>query len=69
MGNTISRNKNLTRPRKGPGAKAKRQRAQKKRLIALGMDEAVVARMNSRQVLTQLKRPARVAKKCSAKNG
>lgn len=69
MGNKVCRYKNLTRPRKGPGAKAKRQRDQRKRLIALGMTESEVAAMNSRQVLDALKRPALIAKKCAEKKG
>ena len=52
----------LTRPKKGGGRKAKRQRDQKKRLIALGMDEAEVERLNAREVLTLLKRPAKIGK-------
>lgn len=67
MACTEARNKNLTRPRKGTGAKIRRQRVQKKRLIALGMDETVVAKLNARQVLDFLKRPAEVAKQCAAK--
>lgn len=67
MANSAARNKNLTRPTKGAGKKARRQRGQKKRLIALGMDEAEVAKMNAREVLTKLKYPAKVAKECAAK--
>jgi hypothetical protein len=66
MGTTAERNKNLTRPKKGGAAKARRQRDQKKRLIDLGMDPAVVKGLNAREVLTKLKRPARVAKACAA---
>ncbi|MEZ5329699.1 MAG: hypothetical protein R3F19_32020 [Verrucomicrobiales bacterium] len=66
MGTTIERNKNRTRPRKGGGAKHRRQRDQKKRLISLGMDENTVAKMNARDVLTLLKRPAKVARECAA---
>jgi len=66
MSNTASRNKNLTRPKKSKGEKAKRQRNQKQRLVALGMDEAAVAKLNSRQVLDKLKRPAKVAKEYAA---
>lgn len=61
MSTTLQRNKNRTRPKKSPGAKARRQRDQKKRLVSLGMDESVVAKMTSRQVLDLLKRPAKVA--------
>jgi len=60
MSTTAQRNKNLTRPKKSPGEKAKRQRDQKRRLIALGMDETVVLKMTSRKVLDLLKRPAKV---------
>ncbi len=56
----------LTRPRKGGARKRRRQSDQKKRLIALGMDEAVVEKMNPREVLTKLKYPAKVAKECAA---
>lgn len=66
MGTTAARNKNLSRPSKGGAKKTRRQRDQKKRLIALGMDEAVVAKLNARETLTKLKHPARVAKECAA---
>lgn len=67
MGTTAERNKNLSRPKKSSGDKAKRQREQKKRLVALGMDETVVAKMNAREVLDKLKRPAKIAKEIAAK--
>lgn len=60
MGTTLERNKNRTRPKKAAGKKNRRRRDQKKRLIALGMDEKVVAQMNSRDVLTALKHPKKV---------
>jgi len=66
MATTSERNKNRTRPTKSPGDRKKRQKDQKKRLVALGMDEAVVAQMNPREVLTKLKYPAKVAKECAA---
>ncbi|MEM8956125.1 MAG: hypothetical protein AAGD22_18375 [Verrucomicrobiota bacterium] len=66
MATSEERNKNRTRPRKGAGKKARRQREQKKRLVALGMDEAVVAKLNPREVLTKLKHPAKVAKEAAA---
>ena len=56
----------LTRPRKGGAAKRRRQADQKKRLIALGMDETVVAKMNPREVLTKLKHPKKVAADAAA---
>lgn len=68
MATTLQRNQNRTRPTKSNAARIKRQKDQKKRLVALGMDEAVVAQMNPRDVLTKLKHPAKVAKECAAKN-
>ena len=62
MANSAARNKNLTRPRKGAGKKARRLKIHKRRLVALGMDEGEVEQLNSRDVLTLLKRPAKVAK-------
>lgn len=52
----------MTRPRKKAGAKRRRRLEQRRRLVALGMDEAVVERLNSRELLDLLKRPAKVAK-------
>lgn len=66
MGTTAERNKNLSRPKKSNGDKLRRQRDQKKRLVALGMDEAVVAKLNAREVLDKLKRPALVVKEVEA---
>jgi hypothetical protein len=68
MATTNQRNKNMTRPTKSGGAKRKRQNDQKKRLIALGVDEAVVALMNPKDVRTKLKHPAKVAKEFGAKD-
>ncbi len=53
---------NLTRPRKGGAAKRRRQADHRKRLLALGVDQEVVARMNAREVRTMLKYPAKIAK-------
>lgn len=62
MGTTAERNKNLTRPKKAGAARTRRQNEQKKRLVALGMDESAVKKLNRREVLDLLKRPAKVAK-------
>ena len=51
----------LTRPRKSGAAKTRRRLEQRRRLVALGMDEKVVAQMNSREILTKLQRPAKIA--------
>lgn len=56
----------MTRPTKSGGARRKRHNDQKKRLVALGMDQAVVALMNPKDVRTKLKHPAKVAKEFAA---
>lgn len=53
---------NLTRPRKSGAAKNRRRLEQKRRLIALGVDEAEVNKMTSREILTLLQRPAKISK-------
>jgi hypothetical protein len=50
----------LTRPCKGGAAKRRRQNDQKKRLIALGVNEDKVVKMSPRDVLTMLKYPAKI---------
>lgn len=67
MASTQARNKNRNRPTKSHSARNKRQADHRKRLIALGMDEAVVAVMNPKDVRDKLKYPAKVAKECAAK--
>ena len=52
----------LTRPRKAAGPKRRRRLEQKRRLVALGMDAAEVEKLTSREVLTLLQRPAKIAK-------
>ena len=51
----------LTRPRKAAGPKRRRQLEQKRRLVALGMDAEAVEKLTSREVLTLLQRPKKVA--------
>ncbi|MEM9280804.1 MAG: hypothetical protein AAGA96_03170 [Verrucomicrobiota bacterium] len=52
----------LTRPRKSGAAKTRRRLEQRRRLVALGMDEAEVAQLTSREILDLLKRPAKIGK-------
>jgi len=60
MSTTLQRNTNRSRPSKSAGAKAKRRKVQSRRLVALGVDEATVALMNSTEVRTMLKYPKKV---------
>lgn len=52
----------LFRPVKKVSDKKRRQKAQRKRLAALGVPEAQLKKMNPLQVRTLLKRPAKVKK-------
>ncbi|MEO1856174.1 MAG: hypothetical protein ABGY95_02255 [Rubritalea sp.] len=56
----LQRNANLSRPTKSAGAKAQRVKVQRRRLVALGMDEATVAAMDSSTVRSLLKYPKKV---------
>jgi hypothetical protein len=55
-----------TRPTKSEGERRRRQKTQKARLVKLGMDSAVVAKMQPDQVRELLKRPANIAKPSAA---
>jgi len=61
MASSLQRNTNRTRPTKSAGARAQRVKVQRRRLVALGMDEAAVAALNSSEVRTLLKHPKKVA--------
>ena len=52
----------LTRPRKGGAARRRRQADHRKRLVALGLDQAAVDGMNQKEVRTMLKYPAKIGK-------
>ncbi|MDG1356625.1 MAG: hypothetical protein P8P36_00350 [Akkermansiaceae bacterium] len=61
MGTSLQRNTNRSRPTKSAGARAKRLKVQRRRLVDLGMDEAAVALLNSGEVRTLLKHPKKVS--------
>ncbi|MGL4854094.1 MAG: hypothetical protein ACRC37_02455 [Lentisphaeria bacterium] len=60
MSTTIFRNKNLVRPKKTGAAKRARIKAQRNRLIGLGVDTEKVAAMTPKQIREILKRPKKV---------
>lgn len=63
MGTGRTLNKNpRTRPIKSVGEKARRSKAQRARLVKFGMDEAVVAKMQTEDVRRMVQRPAEVKK-------
>ncbi|NLF22147.1 MAG: hypothetical protein GX590_03215 [Lentisphaerae bacterium] len=65
-GRTLNK-KPRTRPVKSEGDRKRRQKTQAKRLVALGMDGAIVGKMTAGAVRTALKRPAKVKKASAAK--
>ena len=50
----------MTRPTKSEAARKRRQKTHAKRLVALGVDEAVVAKMDVQTIRTLLRRPNKV---------
>ena len=67
MGDKFRRNKNLRRPKKSETARARRSRVQRRRLVALGVPDEKVKRMDVKDVRLMLKRPVRVKKQYAAK--
>ena len=55
------RKKPVRRPVKGAAEKARRVRTQQRRLVALGMDEVVVARLSNLEIRQLLRHPAKLA--------
>ncbi len=61
MATSTFRNKNKVRPRKTGAAKRRRCLVQRRRLVAMGMDEATVAKMPVDQLRIKLKAPKKLA--------
>lgn len=59
-GRTLNK-KPATRPVKSLGERRRRDALQRKRLVALGMDEAVVIKLNAVQIRDLLRTPAKTA--------
>jgi len=64
-GRTLNK-KPRTRPKKSEGARRRRQKVQKSRLVKLGADADKVAVMQPKEVRTLLKRPAKVKQAAAA---
>ncbi len=60
-GRTLNK-KPRTRPVKSEGARRRRQKVQKKRLVGLGVDATEAQKMGPKKVRDMLKRPAKVKK-------
>ncbi len=48
----------ITRPKKGASERTRRVNTQKKRLVALGVDEQKVAKLNTKEIRDLLRKPA-----------
>ena len=59
----VERVKHVRRPKKSTAERARRQKVQKKRLVALGLTEDEVAKMNADVLRTLLHRPMQVVAK------
>ena len=62
MSESSFRNKNLVRPRKGPKEKERRYKVQRQRLVALGLPEDEVRKMDPPQMRELLRHPKKLAK-------
>lgn len=48
----------ITRPKKSIGERTRRIKTQKKRLVALGLDEAKVSKLDTKEIRALLRKPA-----------
>ena len=58
----FERVKHVRRPKKSPAERARRQKEQKKRLVALGVPQEVADKMNPRDVRMKVVRPKKVVR-------
>ncbi len=58
----VERIKHVRRPKKTPAERARRQKAQKKRLVALGVPQAEADKLQPIVIRTMLTRPKKVVK-------
>ena len=58
----VERVKHVRRPKKTPAERARRQKAQKKRLVALGVPQAEADKLQPIVIRTMLTRPKKVVK-------
>lgn len=61
MGTGRTQNKNpITRPKKSASERARRVKTQKKRLVALGVDEATISKLNTKEIRSMLRKPSAI---------
>ena len=58
----FERVKHVRRPKKSPAERARRQKAQKKRLVALGVSQETADKLQPIEIRNLLKRPLRVSR-------
>lgn len=58
----VKRDKHVRRPKKTPAERARRQKVQKRRLVALGVPQEVADKMNPRDIRLKLARPKKVVR-------
>ena len=58
----VERIKHVRRPKKTPAERARRQKAQKKRLVALGVPQEEADKMSPLAIRTKLLRPKKVVR-------
>lgn len=67
MATGLERNKHLNRPRKSAAARRRRNKLHQKRLVALGVPAEKVAKLDTLQMRTLLRRPVKTAKQYAKK--
>ncbi|MBU0677513.1 MAG: hypothetical protein KJ626_05295 [Verrucomicrobia bacterium] len=55
------KNKNIRRPKKTSAERHRRETTHRKRLVALGMSEEVVSKLNGKEMRTLIRRPKKTA--------
>lgn|GEM_PF-2131371 len=63
----ILRRKPLRRPKKTPGERRQRERVQRKRLVAMGMDQAALKSVSGCKLRALLKRQTELKQRASGK--
>ena len=58
----FERVKHVRRPKKSPAERARRQKEQKKRLVALGVSQETADKLQPLEIRNLLKRPLRVSR-------
>lgn len=66
MATGLQRNKHINRPRKSESDKRRRRKVQIKRMVKLGVPEASLTKLNSKELRGVLRHPVKAAKAAAA---